>query len=294
MVGGTDGIDALLELAAEALGKALAMTTNIYAINLDRPTDRWDALSKQAKELDLKLVRIPAVDGTQIPAEHRVDVDDLSFRRNNGWTMLPGEYGCYRSHLEALATFLESGEHLSIIVEDDIQLTSDLVARVEAAFIPLPDADAIKMFNHRVIWFKRAVRTSLGGEIGRAAHGPLGSSACYAVTCAGAAKLSAALAQMDYPCDIALEKGWASEASIYTFQVNVTTLRRQNSTIGDRAVYKGTKFAWWRKLGTYARRAAEFYRRICYVLLGTTGEIIWRIKYRTSRHARVWPIKYEL
>ena len=242
------------------------MTTRIYAINLDRSTDRWHALSQQGKEHHLELVRVPAIDGTQIPPTNRVDFDELAFMRNNGRTMLPGEYGCYRSHLKALAAFLESREPLGIIVEDDIQLQPDLVARVEAAFNALASADVIKLFNHRVVWFKCSVRTALGDEIGRAAHGPLGSAACYAVTRAGAAKLSTALVQMEYPWDIALERGWASKTNVYATKQNVTTVRRQDSTIANRSVYKGTKFPWWRRLGTYARRTAETLRRINFAL----------------------------
>ena len=110
------------------------MDVKIYAINLDRSRERWDSITRQATELDLDVVRVPGLDGSLVQAGDRIDCDDPAFRRKNGRTMLPGEYGCYRSHLQALRTFVDSGEPIGIIAEDDVELTRDLPARVAAAF----------------------------------------------------------------------------------------------------------------------------------------------------------------
>lgn len=108
------------------------MDMRIFAINLDRSTDRWNALSRQAETLRFPLLRVPGVDGTKVPPQERIDCDAQAFQRNNGRTILPGEYGCYRSHLAALSTFLETGESVAVIVEDDIVLFTDLLLRAEA------------------------------------------------------------------------------------------------------------------------------------------------------------------
>src|SRR5690606_15632128 len=134
---------------SERLRRALsrddrAMNIQIYAINLDRSVDRWNALSRRAEEFQLPIVRVSGVDGTQTPPEQRVDCDIAAFEFKNGRTMLPGEYGCYRSHLKALTQFLASGDDLAVIVEDDIVLPVDLLDRVRAAVAAVPDADVIK------------------------------------------------------------------------------------------------------------------------------------------------------
>lgn len=252
---------------APVLGKG-PMTIKIYAINLDRSVDRWNALSRQAQELNLDLIRVPGVDGTIIPPEERVDTDEYFFRRNNGRIFLPGEYGCYRSHLKALSIFLSTGDPLAIIVEDDIQLRSDLVAQADAAFQALPQADVIKLLNHRIVWFKRFATSSLGIDIGRAAHGPQGSTACYAVTRLGAEKLVKRLARMEYPWDIALERGWATGIEIYTTRLNMVSIVRHKTTIASRSAYRASKFPWWRRLRTYHVRMLESVRRIDYALRG--------------------------
>lgn len=241
------------------------MDIGIFAINLDRSNDRWTRLARQAAELDFRLIRVPGIDGTEVDRQDWIECDERSFRRNNGRTILPGEYGCYRSHLKALSHFLETGQPVGIIVEDDIELSADLLVRTQAAFEVLPNADVIKLSNHRIVWFKVFATSSFGDEIGRAGHGPQGSAACYAVTRAGARKLIQGLRRMKYPWDVALERGWAMEAEIYATRLNVATPGRHGTTIASRSVYRDTKFKWWRRLRAYAERTVESVRRLRYV-----------------------------
>jgi glycosyl transferase family 25 len=196
--------------------------------------------------------------------DERIDCNTRSFEQNNGRSMLPGEYGCYRSHLKALSEFLGSGRQVAVIVEDDLDLPTDLLIRARSAIEAVPDADVIKLFSHRVVGFRRVAISKAGDDIGRASHGPLGSSACYVVTRRGAKKLIETLKVMEYPLDIALERGWASGAQIYTTRSNVAEPRRDSTTIATRAIYKTVKFPWWRRLKTYGIRIVEAFRRIRY------------------------------
>lgn len=240
------------------------MDIGIFAINLDRSNDRWTRLAMEAAELDFQLKRVPGLDGAQVDRQDWIECDEASFRRNNGRTILPGEYGCYRSHLRALSTFLESGQPIGIIVEDDIELRSDLIVRTKAAFEALPEADVIKLCNHRMVWFRAYATSSLGDDIGRAGHGPQGSAACYAVTRSGATKLIQSLQPMKYPWDVALERGWATKTEIFATRLNVVSPGRHGTTIASRSVYRGTKFKWWKRLKAYAERTFESARRLRY------------------------------
>lgn len=244
------------------------MSIQIYAINLDRSVDRWNALSRQAEEFGLPIVRVSGVDGTQTPADQRIDCNIAAFEFKNGRTMLPGEYGCYRSHLKALSAFLASGDEVAVIIEDDIVLPADLLDRVHAALAAVPGADVIKLLNHRLVGFSCVATSQMGDHIGRAAHGPWGSAACYAVTHRGAERLAAGLRVMEFPYDVALERGWASATHLYAMRPNVTQLQKQPSTIASRSVYRASKFPWWRRLGTLATRTTETIRRASYALKG--------------------------
>jgi glycosyl transferase family 25 len=244
------------------------MNIRIYAINLDRSTERWEALSSQAAGMGLDLVRIPGIDGTTMAASERVHYDERAFRRKNGRTLLAGEYGCYRSHLKALSAFLATGDAVGIIVEDDLILTEDLCRRTAAAFQACRGADVIKLFNHRVVWFRHYCTSSLGDEIGRAAHGPQGSAACYAVSRAGAEKLVEKLRRMAYPWDVALERGWDTGIEIYTMRTDVARTTEEDTTIASRETYRATKFAWWKRLNTYGLRFIDDAKRLGYALRG--------------------------
>lgn len=244
------------------------MDIRIYAINLDRSIDRWTALLRQAELLGFSVVRIPGIDGVETPLSDRIGCDVRLFARNNGRTILPGEYGCYRSHLKALSTFLDTGEPVGVIVEDDIVLPADLLVRAGAAVEALPGADVVKLFNHRIVGFKSFATSKAGDEIGRASHGPQGSAACYAVTRAGAQRLVDGLKIMEYPWDVALERGWATRTRIYTTRRDVATTVRDSTTIATRSAYKAVKFPWWRRLRTYANRVAETACRIAYARSG--------------------------
>ncbi len=205
------------------------MDVAAYAINLDRSTDRWLALSSRAREFNLPLNRVSAVDGSGISEQEAVD--RLAFHRNVGRLLLAGEYGCYRSHLKALHEFLESPADIGLIIEDDVELRQDLYARVEAAFQSAPRAHVIKFFNHRVVGFRHTATSCFGDEIGRAIHGPLGSTACYAVNRLGAELLIKQLAVMRYPWDVAVERGWDHGAQVYALRKNIVTVARGETTL---------------------------------------------------------------
>lgn len=242
------------------------MKIRIYAINLERSRDRWEELSQQAGALGLELHRVEAVDGASVAKEDWIDWDEKAFKRNNGRWVLPGEYGCYRSHMNALSSFLESGLPSAIIIEDDIGLVADLPDRGAAALAALPQADLIKLFNHRVVGFRCYARSSLGDRIGRAFHGPMGSAACYAVTRAGAAKVLDRLAVMEYPLDIALERGWAIDTEVFAVERDIVRSKRPPSTIATRGVYRTGKFVWWRRIPTHVVRLFDHLRRLKYAV----------------------------
>jgi glycosyl transferase family 25 len=67
---------------------------------------------------------------------------------------------------------------------------------------------------------------------------------------------------------VALERGWASGAQIYTTRRDVTVSSRDSTTIATQSVYRASKFAWWKRLGTHGIRIVETLRRIAYARNG--------------------------
>lgn len=249
--------------------EAAAPDFPIYVINLDRAADRMAELSRSAKESGLGIERIRGVDGKAVPPAEWVDVDAPLFARRTGRGLLPGEYGCYRSHLAALSRLVESGVPAAIIVEDDVVMPPDLIERASAMLEALPKAEVVKLVNHRAHGFEAAAATPRGDRIGRCLWGPQGSAACYLVTRSGARKLLSALRIMSLPFDVALERGWDTGAETYVSETDLVGFGslRAATMIGTREDYRSVKPARWRRL------PAQFFQ---------LGEILARRRYARS------------
>ncbi|UVK44363.1 O-antigen ligase family protein [Mesorhizobium sp. AR07] len=246
------------------------MNLSIFAINLDRETGRWSELLASAEAVGLTLQRIAAVDGRALAKEEWTEIDLPTARKLSGRDILPGEYACYRSHIQALETFLAGGSAYGLIVEDDVLFSEDTKRRIEAIIAAVPDFDVIKLTNHRMSFFMRAVETTEGDEIGRALHGPQGSAAAYLVTREGAQGLLSALAVMKMPWDVALERFWDTGLKVYSVHQNVLGFAKSSKIsgiAGPSGSYKFARFAWPNRLGAAAFRARDELCRLHHVLL---------------------------
>lgn len=239
----------------------------IYVINLDRSTDRWTAI-ESSRDFGLDIRRVSGVDGRDIPPADWIGTDAEKFRRCHGREILPGEYGCYRSHLKALELVAAGPDPLAIITEDDVTLPADLADRVAALFAAAPEIALLKLVNHRTTGFRAIGKSKLGDEYGRCLHGPQGSAAAYAVTRAAAAGLVRALAIMWLPWDIALERGWDTGVATFTTRSPLITFpnRHGPSLIADSRRYARTKPSPLQRLPTLAFRTIDYLRRMNYGL----------------------------
>jgi glycosyl transferase family 25 len=241
----------------------------VYVINLDRSADRWSAI-EQSRGFGFDIRRVPGVDGREIPPEQWIDTDAQKFRRCHGREILPGEYGCYRSHLKALEAAAAGPEPIAIITEDDVTLPADLAVRAGALFSAAPGIRLLKLVNHRTTAFRSYGKSARGDEYGRCLHGPQGSAAAYAVTRQAAKDLRQALATMWLPWDIALERGWDTRVPTYTTRNPLVSFpdRHGPSLIADSRRYAKTKPAPLQRLPTLAFRAIDYLRRMNYGLVG--------------------------
>ncbi len=239
-----------------------------YVINLDRSIDRWQHIKSQAEEFGLDVQRIAGVEIDPASGAQWPDYDRAAFVRSNGRPMLPQEYGCYLAHVKALNAFLESTAECAVIMEDDVNLSADLVSRAYGAHEAAPFAEVLKLLNHRVVWFRPVTRSIGGDVIGKCLFGPQGSAACYLVTRAGAQKLVDALKIITCPFDIALERGWATGVKVYTVKDDLIALsiRSKESQIADRARYRSIKLRGIRKIPTHIWRMVELLRRVRYAV----------------------------
>lgn len=115
-----------------------------------------------ASGLGLDLRPVEGVDGKTIPPAEWTDFNRRGFELRNGRHALPGEYGCYASHIKALEIFLASDAPMAVIVEDDVAFTPDFSERVKAVAAIMPKNSIVKLTNHRRSGF-RTGRPALSG-----------------------------------------------------------------------------------------------------------------------------------
>ncbi|MBP2547700.1 glycosyl transferase family 25 [Neorhizobium galegae] len=240
----------------------------VLLINIERAAARRRLIESQAQELGIRLVAVAGVDGAAVPQEAWQDVDLDLFRRRNGRPMMPGEYGCYRSHLNALAHLVESGQEAAIIIEDDVALSQDLMQRAAAIVDALPQDGVVKLVNHRTVGFRRRFASRLGDLVGYSRFGPQGSSACYVVTRRAAERLLVGMRPQSLPLDSALERSWDHGVPVYTTASNVIDFGalRNDTLIASQADYRGLKLRGLQKLPTHLFRVREALRRARYTL----------------------------
>jgi len=185
----------------------------------------------------------------------------------NGRHALPGEYGCYASHLKTIGIFLESDAPYAVIVEDDVSFSADFGARVEAIVAVMPENSIVKLTNHRRGGFRGRVTSSLGDTVGRCIYGPQGSAACYLVSRSAAERLLKKAELMTLPFDRALENGWSYGTRVFVTDKDLLPFGNPDSLIASRIDYRGSKFTRFRRIPAYLSSMYDNIARYVYAFL---------------------------
>ncbi|MEM0898904.1 MAG: glycosyltransferase family 25 protein [Pseudomonadota bacterium] len=240
----------------------------IFVINLDRAPERFETVCGSARDYGLSLTRVSAIDGQLLPPQHTLAVDLKAFRRQHGRVVLPGEIGCYHSHLKALGAFLDSPAKFGLILEDDVKFREDSISRISAIVSRCGQFGVVKLVNHRSNGFITQTQTQAGDQIGRTMFGPQGSAAAYLVSREGALELLEKMALMSLPFDVALERGWTRLSPFYSVKTRVFSFskHRSSSAISGKKEYAKSKPRWYYRIPTAFFRTLEQFQRLIYAL----------------------------
>jgi glycosyl transferase, family 25 len=116
-----------------------------WVINLDRAPERLARVRGQLDRLGLAWTRLPAVDARAFTPEQGAQLDEAAFHRRHGMTPLPGELGCYLSHIEVMRRFLASSATAALVLEDDVRLHDTLPAVLHALLAAPARWDVVKL-----------------------------------------------------------------------------------------------------------------------------------------------------
>ena len=90
----------------------------IFVISLPDQHERRATITRQLRTLDLEFEFFDAIRGTADPLPHFAAMSRLQYRLNTRRDPLPGEIGCYASHLALWRKSAELGEPLAILEDD--------------------------------------------------------------------------------------------------------------------------------------------------------------------------------
>jgi glycosyl transferase family 25 len=232
----------------------------VWLINLDRSTARRQAMETRLAALGLPYTRFPAIDGRAEWDRLVADVDLQAFRRNVGREVLPGEIGCYASHLGVWQALIDSPHEVALILEDDVVFHNDFLPALDLVLATHKDWDMVKL---NVIRAKHPVRRKgLASYRLNAYVGAFTGMGAYLITRRFAAAQMAAMYPVCRPIDHALDLFDARTFRHYGLEPFPSHVDDGNqSTITGTGFAAVRKFPWYARLPVYRQRLAKLSRK---------------------------------
>lgn len=245
----------------------------VLLINLPRSVDRRERMEQRLSDLGLAYELLPAVDGLAQREQLLATVDVDAFQRHVGRDLLPGEVGCYHSHLLAWRRFLASDAQVLLVLEDDMVFHDDFVDALRIALRGRAHWDMLKLARIRA---KQPVCQGLLGPYRLNAYlGAATGFGAYLVQRDTAQRVLPALLPITAPIDRALEQ--VHRYDIRHFGLEPFPSHPQDegqSTITGERFSAVKRYPLSRRWTKYAEQTSNLLRRLVY--LGRQGRLMPR------------------
>jgi glycosyl transferase family 25 len=120
---------------------------NIYVINLKRRPDRLEKFYERINFPKEKINVINAFDGKNYVNEN-ISEKQLYNRLPN--KLLPGEKGCFISHIMAYKDIIKNDKNFSMIFEDDCFFCNDFTSKINTIINEIPKDTQILYIGGRI------------------------------------------------------------------------------------------------------------------------------------------------
>ena len=243
-------------------------------INLDRAPERLARISGQLQRLHLPCTRLAAVDARALTPAQRAALDEPAFHRKHGMTPLPGELGCYLSHIDVMRNFLASDAEFALVLEDDVLLQDSLPAVLQGLMKHRTRWDVAKLSAVHRGTPQPYLELAPGHHLAVMLSRCTGSSAYLMNRHAAEAYLRepGGLLPVQLPYDHVFDQGWRFGIK---FRLVTPTPCGHDETIASTITAPAggsRKFHWTRRLPTYAYRVRNELRRLVHGLRETWRE----------------------
>jgi len=224
-----------------------------YVINLPRSATRRDRMDAQLAALALPYTLFPAIDGRAEWDRLAPSLEEAAFRRNVGREVMPGEIGCYHSHLAVWRDFLDGGAEVALVMEDDVVFHPEFRAALDAALSVRGSWDFLKLNKIRA---KQPVCQGTVGQWQVNAYlGPATGLGAYLITRDLAARLLPVMLPVTRPIDHELDRIHVHDFRHFGLEPFPSHVDDGNeSTITGTGFAAVKKFPWYRRLPVYGLR----------------------------------------
>ena len=137
-------------------------TLPVFYINLASRPDRREFMEKQFVALGIKAERVEAVVGEQVPA----DLLAIHASPHQPWRLTAAELACGLSHHKAWSLIAERQVSAAVVLEDDVELSPELLAFLDPLQLGQPAPDLIKLETWRSkVWLGGSRRAAGTGVV---------------------------------------------------------------------------------------------------------------------------------
>lgn len=264
-------LDAWLEYGNILMVDAILSKVGIYVINLDRSPQRLQEITDQLSKFGLSFHRIAAVDGKLATPEQWALLDEKAYQLRHGKTSLPGELGCYLSHIDAIRDFLKSEHQFAVILEDDAILNNGFTSVLDYLSEHYDDWDMVKLSgvhsgtpisvqqindNYRLsVMFSKCT-----------------CSSAYMINRNAAKAYVNGLLPMTLPYDHEFDKGWTYDIKIRAVTPFLVTHNEQTPTTIISTNFQNRKLRGLNRFPTYVYRLKTEIQRLFYAINQYTTE----------------------
>lgn len=246
-------------------------TIRTYVINLDRSPQRMASLAPQLAAIGLDYERVSAVDAQQMSPEERALLDQATYERRHGMLPLPGELGCYLSHLKVMRLFLASPAEFAVILEDDVLLTPQLPAAM-AGLAACPQRwDMVKLSGIHSGTPQKVLEVAPGQWLSVMLSRCTGSSA-YMLNRRAAEVYLAKILPMCLPYDHVFDQGWRLGLKVRLMSPTPCLHDNGAPTTIVSSHGRKRKFPWQRRLPAYGYRIRTELARVAHGLISWASE----------------------
>lgn len=245
----------------------------VLLINLPRSTERLARMQERLQALGLGYEILEAVDGRARWDELLPTVDVRAFERHVGRDVLPGEIGCYHSHLQAWQRFLASEAQFLLVLEDDMVFHEDFADALRIALQGAAHWDMLKLAKIRA---KQPVCQGLLGPYRLNADiGPATGFGAYLLQRQAAKRLLVGLLPIRAPIDRELEQVHRHDIRHFGLEPFASHPQDEgNSTISGYMFNDVKRYPLSRRWTKYAEQTQNLLGRVIY--LASHGRLLPR------------------